>query len=172
MESGTDRALQTVAAEVLESLAFMWTMPPEGESEAFEGTAVEIEFEGAFSGALVVRVSPDVLAALGVGMLGLMEGDTVEEALQHDALRELTNVICGALLPVLAGTQEVFHVGTPAILEDGAIPATWRGLPPRSVIHMLLDTGRAELALFLPEEVGVCDGKGALESPVGPEGIR
>jgi CheY-specific phosphatase CheX len=105
--------------------------------------AAAIAFDGPFSGELVVRASAELLPHLAANMLGLDEPSAASADQQEDALKELANVICGNLLPALAGREPVFRVGVPRTLTaDEPAP----GQQPAAA-RLFLDVGRVELAL-------------------------
>jgi CheY-specific phosphatase CheX len=94
-----------------------------------------------------------MLPAIASNMLGLDEGDTTPPPeQQRDALKELTSVVCGNLLPRMAGTQAVFKIEAPQIVEPQAVEKTG-GQGPLARARLILDEGRAEFALFIKGEV-------------------
>jgi len=109
-----------------ETLAFMFPMlPPEdgpepGEQEHSELIRVRVYFEGLVDGALLLSMPGAMLPALAANMLGLDEAATTPEQ-RADAARELCNVVCGNLLPAVAGPEPVFSVSPPELCDD--IPA-------------------------------------------------
>ena len=105
--------------------------------------AVSVEFEGPFSGKLLMRVCGGLLPILAANMLG--EEDAPSKSLQYDALGEIANVICGNMLPGIAGSKEFFHVGTPKMAES-------IDLPPIAEVQVGLGLGRADLLLFISSD--------------------
>ena len=129
-------------------------LEPSGEQRAAPlARGVRVAFAGPFAGALTVRVSDDVAATLAANMLGV---DAVggDDRLVRDALGEVANVICGNLLPELAGRAAVFHLGAPEALAAGAAGAA------RAAVTLGIDAGRAEVALLV--DAAVLDALGAL----------
>lgn len=112
--------LRRVAEEVMEKLAFLLSFSEEDEEQlpdAEDLTLVSISFSGFMQGVLVMAVSNGMLPKLAGNMLGLDEDEeetTAEQ--QHDALKELVNVICGNLLPAIGEKQHVCHIDTPMIV--------------------------------------------------------
>lgn len=147
-----DTTLARVTEETFASLAFMLSMgsqdpPPEPAPEAWRAA---VRFEGPFAGTVELTVMPEMLVPLAGNMLGL-EGDAPPTpAEQADALRELLNVICGNLLPELAGTEAVFHVEAPRLL--GRDDRAERALPRVASCHMELDSGLAWVSLYAPPQ--------------------
>jgi CheY-specific phosphatase CheX len=106
-----------------------------------------VTFTGAFDGRLVLAVSRGILKELAANMLGVEHASPTPEQ-QDDALKEMVNVVCGNLLPVLAGPQPVFHMSAPEIGPvHGAADQGER--PSAATARMCVDAGAAELSLFV-----------------------
>jgi len=156
MNNKLNETLCNVAEEVFESLAFVLPAFEEEESAPPEGadrTAANIFFTGPFPGMLCVSVSDGLLPMIAANMLGLDFSEVPPENVQCDALKEVLNVICGNLLPRLAGEQAIFNVDAAELLAGGAIPATVGDRPPLAAAQLHLEDGWAELALFAPQSV-------------------
>ena len=106
--------LRQVAEETFESLAFMFAMPGDdefGPDPDAPLAVARVSFHGPFAGELHLGVSRDMLPDLAANMLGMDEQATAPTPEQQaDALRELLNVVCGNLLPAIAGAEAVFNV--------------------------------------------------------------
>jgi len=151
MNNKLDDILLEVAEETFESLVFMLLMPEEEAEEGGEadtGITAKITFAGPFAGALFLTVSSGMLGSLVVNMLGLEEDDAGSPAQQEDALKELLNVICGNVLPAVAGVEAVFDVQAGEILAEGGIPETLGEREPAATARLNLDMGVARLSLF------------------------
>ena len=148
MTTTTLPPLLRAATSTFESLALLVAEPAlAGDaSPAPMLHAVSVGFRGPARGRLVLRVSDDVRAALAANMLGVADP---APALQVDALGEVANVICGNLLPALAGSAAVFRLAAPMPLPaDGALhPAD--GERRAETVAVAVEAGRAELVLFL-----------------------
>jgi len=149
--------LASVAESTLSELAFMFSMPDEEAVRHVSPALVSssVDFAGPFSGTLALAVTANMLPAIASNMLGLDEGDGAPSPeQQRDALKELANVVCGNLLPALAGTEVVFNIEAPTITEAKVLEGTdeWK---PVARTRLTLDEGRAELALFIRGEVPV-----------------
>jgi len=145
-----------VAEEVLESLAFVLPAFEEEQSpapEAADTTSASISFAGPFEGTLALSASCELLPAIAANMLGLDFGEVPSRETQQDAFKELVNVICGNLLPAIAGRQAVFDVAPAELPADGAVPATVAGNPPLATAQLHMEDGWVELALFAPPRV-------------------
>lgn len=151
MKTELVQPLQQVAEETFQSLAFMFSMGPDesGPAQAPGAiTAVSVAFAGPFGGQVVLWVTDDMLPPLAGNMLGLDDGEAATAEQQHDALKELLNVICGNLLPAIAGCQEVFNVRTPQVVQPKPAEAPdFSGAA--AVAALTLDSGMAQVALYL-----------------------
>jgi hypothetical protein len=76
-------------------------------------------------------------------MLGLVP--PLARTIQVDALGEVTNVICGNVLPALAGRDAVFDLGAPRPLDAHAAP----GSAAEAEVLLGLGAGRALVSLHL-----------------------
>ncbi len=155
MSTITDQWLHRATVSTFESLAFLYTEDEcsvEQLAAPLDGT-VSVEFHGPMRGRLVLRVSASLMPAIAANMLGDDESHLVP--LQRDALGEMTNVVCGNLLPLLAGTDAVFRLDAPqwrGAAEQGvcSAPADSRsGDAPLSTITLGVDDGRVETQLFV-----------------------
>ncbi|MFP3911509.1 MAG: chemotaxis protein CheX [Desulfobacteraceae bacterium] len=155
MPEKIDEALSRVAVETFEKLAFLLAFPEDDALGEEMGDTVSgsVVFTGPFSGILKIRISSAVLPELTANMLGLEDEAKVALDDRHDALKETVNVICGNLLPVIAGREPIFNMETPVILskeED-------RGRQALSTVRLSFDEGECEISIYvdgeLPKEV-------------------
>lgn len=143
MQTTSETHLYQAAVLTFEELAFMFTDPTlsERQEEAPFQIGSELKFRGPFNGRLVVQLHGGVLPTLAQNVLA--EEQTPDEQLQFDTLKEITNVICGNLLPRLAGAAAVFDLDPPTIFSV----AVGSGDASAST-EVGLEEGRAELLLF------------------------
>ncbi len=145
MEKELQDALSKVMFMTFEELGFVF---PEAEmtmeqANAEAEIAIETDFYGPFEGKVILQICGGLVEAISTNMLA--SDAPPAPHLQQDAMRELTNVVCGNLLPLIAGSKEVFHLKPPRILElngfslDGRIAET----------HIGIDQGRADAYLFV-----------------------
>jgi CheY-specific phosphatase CheX len=113
--------------------------------------AVEISFKGIFSGRLVLVVSGPILAVVAGNMLGEDESAMPRES-QLDALGELANVICGNVLPEIAGDRETFCLTPPVLLAKIPGPLRAEG-GTVGAVQVGLDEGRADVRIYLEGEL-------------------
>ena len=149
MSNKLDEILRDISAQTFETLVFLFEMGDEeiDSSAAEETVAVSVGFSGPFGGAMVLSVTEPMMAEIAGNMLGEMDVDSLPVEQRNDGLKELANVLCGNLLPALAGDEAVFDVHAPELI-DGKLPETVDGAPRVGHVRLNLDAGRAELALF------------------------
>ncbi len=117
-------ALMTTSVGVLEDLCFVCP-DPAGDSapQSMKTLTVEVAFEGPVQGSLTLRFLDVPREEIAAAMLGEVSGE-LSESDTRDALGEVANVICGQLLPRIAGDRAVFDLGAPSFAEsarrDGA----------------------------------------------------
>jgi hypothetical protein len=142
-----------VAEEILESLAFLFPVLDEERKKinnVFEWSA-SIAFVGPFSGRLVILASETILPDLVKNMLGLDAGEEISLALQHDALMELLSIVCGNVLPAVAGKKAMFNLDVPQILFPKEYDALMKKQDPVSHVTLELENGRIDFILLLEE---------------------
>lgn len=161
--------LETSAISTFETLALLFAEAEPGHpsspslsSSASRDVALAhamcVRFTGvgadAFDGALVVAVSDDVARALAGNMLGVAPAQADVQA-RRDALGEVTNVVCGNVLPLLGGRRAVFHLGAPHPVPLAAVDALADagGVPhgPARRERLVVESGAAVVALFAPD---------------------
>ena len=144
MTSSLVPPLSRAATSTFEELALLFasdTLTEEQEA-AVASTTVRVRFRGPLSGALELRVTDALLPQIAANMLGFMDEPPAQ--LQQDAMGELANVICGNVLPDVAGPSAVFDLEAPA-----AVTAPLPGQPTAFARVGLEDSGCAEVSLYL-----------------------
>lgn len=146
------KILSQVLEEVLENLAFVFSVPEDtGDAMQYEmALAAKISFTGLFSGTIVLGFSEQILPEIARNMLGVDEEILVVH--QHDAFKEVLNVICGNLLPAIAGEKEVFTISVPCIISREEMTESVRCCPPTSMATLELDNGQVLLFLLIDGE--------------------
>ena len=150
MNKKLETELYKAATLAFEELGFLLPTPEIDEQQlnARVEAAVSIDFEGPFSGNLLVRICGGLLPILAANMLG--EDEAPSKSLQYDALGEIANVICGNMLPGIAGSKDIFHVSPPRLVESP-------DLPPVAEVQVGLGIGRADLLLYVSEYPGLTE---------------
>ena len=110
----TENILTDSLAKALETMAFLTIMPLEEDMAAPEKTVLaEISFAGPKNGTIQILAGLDLCRILAENIGALTE---VNDETCYDALKELSNVTCGLLLPMLASSGgDVFDVTVPAV---------------------------------------------------------
>jgi CheY-specific phosphatase CheX len=144
--------LSQAATLTFEELCFLCP-DPEAEAPSDEVTVdavVRVTFRGPFNGSLVVKLYGDLLPTLAANMLGEEAPSSKDQ--QLDALCEVTNVICGNILPKIAGADEIFNLNPPAIVASPGPPAA--GQEPLLVnVYLGIEEGGVELFLFADQTI-------------------
>lgn len=150
MSTTTDQLLRRATVSTFESLAFLFAEDEctEAQLAAPLGGTVSVEFHGPMRGRIVLRVTETLMPAIAANMLGDDESHLVP--LQRDAIGEMTNVVCGNQLPLLAGTEAVFRLDAPHWRSHtSAADDSRAGDAPLSTAVLGMDDGRVEVQLFV-----------------------
>jgi len=153
MSKQHDDVLQNVAEDTFESLAFLLPMPESDESVDCPSATVTVDFAGPFNGRLVLTLPTAALAELAGNMLGLDDEEGVPTESRTDAMKELGNVVCGNVLPAIAGTSAVFDVAAPKLVSSPDLPDR-DGLLPAAEARIFLDSGPAAVELLTDVPLG------------------
>ena len=99
-------------SQALEKVAFLEATVPEDESKAPDDIIVaEIGFVGHVSGRIQIASEKEFVTAFAENMCGM---DDLTKEQYDDALKELANITCGLVLPMLAESQkEDFNMTVP-----------------------------------------------------------
>jgi hypothetical protein len=146
MTTPIDAILSEVAVATLERLAFIFASPASAAAwpPPEELLAARLEFSGPFGGEMRIAMSHAAVEELAANMLGLSDGEAPGEAARADALKELLNVICGNLLPAIAGEAAEFNLASPCLAPPAPPPP---GEPAAVWIRLALDNGVCLLGL-------------------------
>lgn len=108
-------------SQTLETMAFMDIMPLEDDLTIPDETvSAKISFTGPKSGTLEILAGLDFAKILAENIAALDEADN-EDA--FDAMRELSNVTCGLLLPMVANElSDVFDITVPVVRSGNDSP--------------------------------------------------
>ena len=150
MNAAISGILTDVVADTLEKLAFLFAAPLEGPApeDTQELATVRVRFSGPLCGGMQLSLSQPVLAELAANMLGADDASALTTDEQHDALRELINVICGNLLPLIGGHSAEFNIQTPFIPAGGAEASGEFG-PVAAASNLAVESGICLVALQL-----------------------
>lgn len=79
--------------------------------------ATKVSFQGPKTGTIYVKLDEQLAIMFAENMLGLDPGDPEARNKGADAMKELSNMICGNLLPVVYGIETEFIVLAPEIIS-------------------------------------------------------
>ena len=156
MDQAVAKILSIVALETLEKMAFIFGSYAEDDSAtdiAGQFVGVKVDFKGPFSGTLALNISGAVLPELASNMLGIDESDPISIDHQQDALREIANVVCGRLLPLVGGRKAEFSIDQPQIMETPSSNSPDLHPDPAAMIRLELDEGVCTMALAVDGEL-------------------
>lgn len=153
MNSALDEQLSQIVSKTLEDLTFLFTTPESWEMPNYSGDEklVSVRFMGHFEGDLIFVCPPSVGREMTVNMLGLDDDEGVAEAQIQDALKEVINIICGNILPILAGADAVFNIMAPEILSFNSENNFGRPAAPVAQVKLDLEGESGYLFLFLDD---------------------
>lgn len=110
-------------SQALEKIAFIEAIPPVNEFvEPRDIIVAEIDFKGHISGRIQIATERQFLRTFAENMCGM---DDLTNEQYDDALKELANITCGLVLPMLAKSQkEEFDMDVPYLTELS--PPKWQ----------------------------------------------
>ena len=143
--------LAGVTGDTLEKLAFLFVFPDEERDSDGPPPVImgRVEFNGFFSGSIALRMSSSVLPELSANMLGVDDDAVVSPEDQQDAFKELLNVICGNLLPAIAGDHVVFNIEAPEIISEDDTKTEMGVEKPMCVERLTVEDGFCDVYLFI-----------------------
>ena len=148
MPSTMDLSLSQTTAATFEELALLFPEhePSPEQEEAPLDVTVSVDFRGPFTGRLVLSASAVILPTITSNMLG--DAGSRQPPLQRDALGELANVICGNLLPAIAGAEAVFHLSAPRMHDVGESASREADSPSARAVFGV-EEGRVSSTLYV-----------------------
>jgi CheY-specific phosphatase CheX len=141
-------SLLQAATSTFEELALLFAAPaPAGSAAPDVTAAATVPFDGPRRGRVAVGVSARLLPSIATNMLGF--DSAPDAALQRDALGELTNVVCGNVVPSLTTDGAAFRLGAPSAANGAFALATQPGERLSAELALVTDDGDALVRLFL-----------------------
>jgi CheY-specific phosphatase CheX len=118
----TENPLTEAVSEALEKMAFLTILPLDKELPPPQDTLLsEIHYSGPESGTIQIMAGMEFTRLFADNMSAGRETDT-EACL--DVFRELSNVTCGLLLPLLSRSQEdIFDITVPTVARGCQMPS-------------------------------------------------
>jgi CheY-specific phosphatase CheX len=154
MNEAWSSALDQSVRGVFENLCFMVPAPASAEPPepaAVSRVVLAVDFRGAGRGTLLLALPESMLALVASAMLG--EDGPLELAEQHDAACELANIVCGNVLPLVAGERAVFDLSPPRS-STTTDPSLGRGGEASAAVPLDEGLVLASLSLELEEHQG------------------
>ena len=107
MSAWNNTTIEEVFLDVVEKLAFMFGEPCDASEVSAESgvwSRASIRFHGDVSGVVSLSVPDELCLEIAENILGMDMGD-VEDELEvgRDSLKEMLNVVCGHVVPVMQG---------------------------------------------------------------------
>ncbi len=117
----TTELLTEAFSQAAETMAFMSVMPIEDDMPKPKQTIqAQISFTGSSEGSVQILAGPEFATTLAENIAAL---DEVDDQIRADAMKELSNVTCGLLLPLIASSQQdVFDVTVPQVISGDDAP--------------------------------------------------
>lgn len=154
MNEAWSQALTRAVSDVFENLCFMLpaprgSLPP--ETDGVSRVVLAVDITGAGHGALHLVLPDSMVAQVASAMLG--EDGPLELREQYDAASELANIVCGNVLPLVAGDRAVFDLASPRVIATQRATVAERC---DATAQVLLDEGLVTASLSL--ELGSASG--------------
>jgi CheY-specific phosphatase CheX len=117
----TNTMLAEALTRALETMAFLCNMPPEEDLAVPENAVLaQISFKGPKTGTIRILAGRDFAGVLAQNIGALEQAD---DETAFDAMKELSNVTCGLLLPMIGSSPaDVFNMSIPAVQSGQAAP--------------------------------------------------
>lgn len=147
MNEAWSDALARAVSDVFENLCFMLPAPRGSLPPQVDGVSrvvLAVDFSGAGHGSLHLVLPDSMVAVVAAAMLG--EDGPLELSEQYDAASELANIVCGNVLPLVAGERRVFDLASPRVIATHRASVAERY---DALAHVLLDEGLVVASLSL-----------------------
>lgn len=118
MQEQKTPTLATIFSEVLASLAFMFTEEDHVDlTEDESWLEITIGYDGPESGTLCLQCTRNFTILLASNLLGTNPDEIEAESAAEDAVKEFMNIVCGQFITAEFGTECVFSLTIPQIIE-------------------------------------------------------
>ena len=116
MDKDRKEILLRVTSGVLERFAFMFAEEPDDEDDEWRGECIRaaITYNGSVDGELALAAPEPFCREIAANVMG-EDADELSEEVINDAVRELTNIICGEFVAALHGEVEVVDLTVPVL---------------------------------------------------------
>ncbi len=151
MNISAEQILYRKAALIFEELGFLMPRSETREHTHSECMGAVVSFSGSSSGCLLLSLSSQVLPVLTANMLG--DDGCSDPSLEEDSLREIAHIICGNALPAILGTDSVFYLDTPALLDDPESLLNASEYDRIAHVNIAFDSGYAAVTLLVKRDL-------------------
>lgn len=137
--------LRDITVETLERYCSIFPASDVSDTHPLQSRSVHVacvDFHGPFHGTLGVTIPEKVLADVLRMMIGEQSSYSAREEL--DTIGEIANVICGNILPYIAGPHSIFKIDPPRNMTMAE--AHRKSLLARSELRM--EKGAVEVVLY------------------------
>jgi len=147
MTNSVEKILYRKSALIFEELGFLMPGSNTKENARTDSTSAIVPFRGPFSGCLLVSLSSTLLPLLSANMLG--EQACSNKEWEQDSLREISNVICGNVLPAIYGFERIFQLDVPRLLDNPDPLLRGSEYRTEAHAHIFFDSGQAAVTLLV-----------------------
>jgi CheY-specific phosphatase CheX len=140
----TEDLLTQVVVQVLEECAFLSTEPsPATVVWAEDAACITVDFSGPQRGRVELHADEELAMTIAADMLGVDASDPDAGRLAEGALAELANIVTGALVARLFGTDCLVELGIPIVAHRAPGPRTdsWCALTLVDIEGRPIDVG-------------------------------
>jgi CheY-specific phosphatase CheX len=148
--SELNEKIKDMALSTFESMCFMFPMEddefgaPEHDDVDW-APGVIIRFDGDMNGGMLIKASHELRDAVTVNMLG---DDDISDQQRLDACFELSNIICGNIVPLLTQNKGVSYIQSPRkATREELNGSAFKGFN-EEIIPILLDEGFCEIRVY------------------------
>lgn len=134
----TNTMLTDALTQALEIMAFLCNLPLEEDRVAPENTVLaQISFKGPRTGTIRILAGRDFAGVLAQNIGALEQAD---DETAFDAMKELANVTCGLLLPMIGSSPaDVFDMSIPAVQSGQAAPGWDEFTAPEDCLRLNIE---------------------------------
>ena len=120
----TNTILAEALTKALETMAFLCNLPLDEDVVAPENTVLaQISFKGPKTGTIRILAGRDFAGVLAQNIGALEQAD---DETAFDAMKELSNVTCGLLLPMIGSSPaDVFSMSIPTVQSGSVEDRRW-----------------------------------------------
>lgn len=149
MKTQIEKILIESTVKTLEDLCFIYQEPElkDAQENLPLEAAAEVKYRNDdFTGRLLIESKGGLFSAIATNMLS---NDNPSDQLKKDALGEIANIICGNVVPSLAGGGREYKIESPRSLNKDELLKEKKQEKPLSEITLNFNQGRADIKFFV-----------------------